>query len=63
MNPSFGSESSPSVDHLRAGEFPARLEDVTLDAGNLQAGAVLGKITLGAIASAAKAGGNTGKFV
>ena len=60
MNPSFGSESSPSVDHLRAGEFPARLEDVTLDAGNLQAGAVLGKITLGAIASAAKAGGNTG---
>jgi hypothetical protein len=59
--PSFSSESSPSVDALRAGEFPARTEDVTLISGqNLAAGAVLGQITLGAASSAAKAGGNTG---
>lgn len=61
MQPSFSSESSGSIDHLRAGEFPARQEDVTLLSGqNLAEGAVLGRIELAAASSAAKAGGNTG---
>ncbi len=59
-NPTFVSETSPSPDDLRAGEFPTRTDDVTLLEGqNLPAGAVLGKITVGA-ATAAAVAGNTG---
>ena len=60
MDPIIASAASPSVDHIRAGEFPALTEDVTLAAGeNLAAGAVLGQITVGGV-SAAAAAGNTG---
>lgn len=64
MNPFFGSETAPRADHLRAGEFPAATEDVTILSGqNLPAGAVLGQISHGSASAAAKAGGNTGAGV
>lgn len=48
-------------DQLIAGDFKLVTTDVTLLSGqNLARGTVLGFITLGAAASAAKAGGNTG---
>ncbi len=60
MDPILTTAASPSVDHLRAGEFPALTEDITLAAGqNLAAGAVLGQVTVGAVTGAAAAG-NTG---
>lgn len=60
MDPIFTTSNSPSQDSLRAGEFPAVQEDVTILTGqNLAEGSVLGKITVGAAAAAAAAG-NTG---
>ncbi len=59
-DPTFASTASPTVDHLRAGEFPALTEDVTVAIGEvLAAGAVLGQITVGGVSGAAAAG-NTG---
>jgi hypothetical protein len=59
-DPSFTTTSSSPQDSLRAGEFPAVTEDVTILTGqNLVEGSVLGKITVGAVAAAAHAG-NTG---
>lgn len=57
MDPNFSSTTSPVVDHIRAGEFPALTEDVTLASGeNLLAGAVLGQVTVGSATPAAVAG-------
>lgn len=62
-DPIFTTSSSPSQDSLRAGEFPAVQEDVTILTGqNLAEGSVLGKVTVGAAAAAAHAG-NTGDGV
>lgn len=60
MRASFSSDSY-TPDKLIAGDTPLHHEKVTLLTGENRArGAVLGKITVGAAASAAKAGGNTG---
>lgn len=60
MDPILETSTAPVVDHLRAGEFPALTEDVTVAVGeNLTAGAVLGQVTVGAATPAAVAG-NTG---
>jgi hypothetical protein len=61
MDPNFSSPTaSPAVDHVRAGEFPALTEDVTIASGeNLTEGAVLGKVTVGAVTGDPVAG-NTG---
>ena len=61
--PAFTSTTSPVVDHIRAGEFPALTEDVTIAITQvLVAGAVLGRITVG-VATALAAAGNTGNGV
>jgi len=60
MEPQITTETSPNVDHIRAGEFPALTEDVTIASGQVLAvGAVLGQVTVGAATPAAVAG-NTG---
>jgi hypothetical protein len=60
MDPNLSSSTAPVVDHIRAGEFPALTEDVTLLSGeNLTEGAVLGQITVGT-GSGAPSAGNTG---
>lgn len=61
MEASFES-ASYSPDRLLAGETPLSSRKITLLSGDgaRTRGAVLGKITIGAAASAAKAGGNTG---
>lgn len=53
---------SKSVENLFAGDFPRIEKPVTiaLGEGALTRGTVLGKITKGAVTSAAKTGGNTG---
>lgn len=60
MNASFATTQSPAPDALLAGEMPRVTQGITVAAGeNLTRGAVVGKITVGAVTAEAAAG-NTG---
>lgn len=61
FQPAFdGAAGTYSPDNLLAGDAKAVTRSIVLDTGNLTRGSLLGKITVGAATSAARAGGNTG---